>query len=63
MSLVARTGLGEDGVEGEAEQMLNVIDMVGDKMVDGTGEIHAEKLILSRSSRKQSRAQMVSNVG
>ena len=62
-SQVTRTGLGEAGVEGEAELKLNVADMEGDNDVEGTGEILAEKSILSSRDREWSRAQILSNVG
>ena len=64
VSWVARTGLGEDGVEGGAEPMLDTIDMAGNEDVEGTGEICTEeKSILSSRGREQLRAWMVSNVG
>ena len=63
MSWVARTGLGEAGAVGGAEPKLDAGDMAGDEDVEGTGKIHAEKLILSSRGRERLRAQMVSNVG
>ena len=36
--------------------MLDAIDMVGNEVVDGTGEICIEKLILSSNGRKWLRA-------
>ena len=61
-SWVARTGLGEAGAEGGAELKLNAADMVGDEDVERTGEILAEKSILSSRDREWSRAQMYSDV-
>ena len=49
-------------MEGGAELAPDVMDMAGDKDVDGMGEIHAEKLILFSNGKEQLRAWIDSDV-